>query len=47
MRVYALACVDIMRFDIAKFAEQLTKKPENKPKEAQPQFRRGGWVSRW
>lgn len=47
MRVYSLACVDIMRFDVAKVQAQLMNKPQSKPHEKQPRFRAGGWVNSW
>ncbi len=44
IRVYALACADIMRLEIAKLRAQLTKKPEPaKP----PTQQRKSWVTGW
>ena len=46
MRVYWLACVDILRPDVGAIAEKLKVAPKDEPKQAPPQ-REGGWVNGW
>lgn len=48
MRVYCLACLDVMQIDTARLgAELLKQKSETKPHQGQQPIRRGGWVGGW